>query len=197
MKENKIILISGSPGTGKTTLSIKLADILNIDQLVSTDVLRTTLRSISSEDKNPFLFTVTHESWKYFGERNYENIWSGFLQHCRTLYPTMNYILEKSMDEGRDIIIEGAHITPEFVSTARKEYEKIYHFHLIINENEELLKRFDFKNSSRTIKYLGWKNNLDIIRYIESRILSGLNGSFLLENNSLENTLNQSRRILE
>ena len=41
----------GAPGTGKTTLAIRLAASYNIDQLVSTDILRTILRGVCDKKK--------------------------------------------------------------------------------------------------------------------------------------------------
>jgi 2-phosphoglycerate kinase len=186
---NKAILISGCPGTGKTTTAIKLANFLGIDQLVSTDIIRSVLRS-SNKEENPFLYSVTHEAWKYLGEKNSDNIWNGFLEHCRPLYPSMNYLIQKSFSEGRDLILEGAHITPEFIRAVSPKY-RTYSFLLTVKEDTSLLKRFDYKNNSRTILYDGWKQNFDIIRAIESRVLMDCCFDRVLENSNIDNTLNE------
>ena len=188
--KNRIILISGCPGTGKTTMAIELAKRLKIDQVVSTDIVRGVLRSVSSRDKLPFLFTVTHEAWIYFGKKDSENIWKGFVEHCRSIYSTLNYLLEKSYEEGRDIIIEGAHILPEFVKEVKARYHNVFAFFLRVSEDNVLIKRFDMKNALRTRVYQGWLNNFKIIRQIEDRLLKNSSQFIVIDNFSFDSTEN-------
>ena len=39
-KKGLVVFINGSPGTGKSTLAIKLADRLNVDTILQTDLLK-------------------------------------------------------------------------------------------------------------------------------------------------------------
>jgi 2-phosphoglycerate kinase len=171
-KKPKLILIMGAPGTGKTTLAIRLAASYNIDQLVSTDILRTILRGVCDKKKNKILFTVTHEAWQLYGAKTYENIYKGFLEHCTCLYPHLKHIISKAREEGRDLIIEGAHILPFNYELLDIEGFNVYPILLQVNNDEQLLNRYDLKNNSRIVKYDGWKSNFDIIRYNEKQTLS-------------------------
>ena len=163
------IFISGVPGTGKTTLAMKLAQELGIDQVVSTDTVRAVLRSVGDENKNPVLFSVSHDSWKYFGEKNAQNIWKGFTAHSKLLFPVMVYMLKKSFEEGRSIIFEGVHITPEFIQGL--DFPNLFSFFIIVSEDSILKDRYSMKNSFRSIPHKGWEKNFDVIRFIESKIL--------------------------
>ncbi|MBT3405387.1 AAA family ATPase [archaeon] len=192
MEKNRLILIGGCPGTGKTTLAIKLADKLGIDQVVSTDTVRACLKSVSDCDSNPFLFTVTHEAWKILGERTNENIWGGFLKHCEIIYSSLKFIINKSAIEGRDVIIEGAHLIPNFCKFIDTSKFDVHFFFLRVESDSGLIRRFDLKNSCRRINYSGWGKNLKIIRFIEGKIFKKLpNNVFVLKNEDLIFSLNK------
>jgi 2-phosphoglycerate kinase len=161
----------GQPGTGKTTLAYKLAASLEIDQVLSTDILRTALKSVYREETNKLLFTVTHESWQLYGEKTYDNIYQAYYDHCINLYPYINYVLSKSCAEDRNIIIEGVHVMPfnyDKLDIAGFDVHPIY---LSVSEKDNLIDRYKQKNAHRLKKYDGWSDNYDIIRYIEHRNL--------------------------
>ncbi len=52
--KNKIILITGVPGSGKSTIALRLANILCLDTLVSTDVIKDTLKVYAYDKKYGF-----------------------------------------------------------------------------------------------------------------------------------------------
>lgn len=195
MIKPKVIFICGAPGTGKTTLAIKLAERLGIDQVVSSDIVRAVLRSLSNESNDPLLFSVTHDSWKHFGGKNFENMWKGFIAHCNYLFPVFNSILDKSLSEGRSIIFEGSHITPSFLK--KVGVDNTFSILLTVKDDSSLLERYALKNLPRTVSYSGWKNNFDVIRYIESKILDEKECfTKIIENKNLGEALNEILEVI-
>ncbi|SCN62643.1 conserved Plasmodium protein, unknown function [Plasmodium chabaudi chabaudi] len=62
-KTNYIILLSGASGSGKSTLSCLLSLFLNINRILSTDIIREILRKYDTND-DKYLKYSTYESWK-------------------------------------------------------------------------------------------------------------------------------------
>ena len=56
-----IILLSGAPGTGKSTIASLLASKMAVPHIVSTDSIRHALRTIYSKEKYPILHYSTYE----------------------------------------------------------------------------------------------------------------------------------------
>jgi len=190
---NKIILICGSPGTGKTTLAIKLASFLGIDQVVSTDIVRETLRSLSSKEKSPTLFSTTHESWKFLGEKTQENLSKGSRIHSKVIFNQVVHLINKSEKEGRSMILEGVHLIPEILDYLKLNNSDIFYFYLYIKEKEEHLKRFDLKNKKRSIFHEKWYSNYEDIKIIEENNLEEAKKRALkvIENSSFKETWSQ------
>jgi len=189
--KNKLILISGVPGVGKTTLAFKVANYLNIDQVISTDFIREISKSVLLENSNPFLFSVTHESWKILGNKTSENIIRGSLMHARSIFPQLLYLIKKSENEGRDLIIEGVHLIPEFISYLKDVDMDITYCYLYLEKREEHIRRFDLKNNKRKFFHTKWYDNYDTIKIIDSFNLkeARLRDLSVLENNDLDFSL--------
>lgn len=56
-----IILLSGAPGTGKSTIASLLASRMSVSHIISTDSIRHAMRTIYPKDKYPILHYSTYE----------------------------------------------------------------------------------------------------------------------------------------
>ncbi|KAL3938668.1 MAG: hypothetical protein SGARI_001654 [Bacillariaceae sp.] len=103
----ELILISGSPGTGKSTFAMSVALDQGILKCISTDTIRATMRSFVSHDISPALhrssFAEAFEgdcavrSWK---------------ETCSVLSPSVEGLIDDAMKRGTSIVVEGVHVIP-------------------------------------------------------------------------------------
>ena len=189
--KNKLILICGVPGTGKTTLASHLSKLFEIDQVISTDFIREVSKSMSTPEQNPFLFSVTHEAWKYFGEKTQKNIILGAVSHAESIFSQIIYLINKSKQEGRDLIIEGVHLMPQILDYIPKENSEIIYIYLYLEDKNEHFSRFDSKNKKRKIFHDAWYSNYETIKIIDNYNLfnSKSRNLFTLENSDLNTSI--------
>ena len=115
-----IILIGGSTGVGKSTIATQLAARLGITRIISTDAVREVMRSMFSERIMPALHTSSFEAADAIRgpiPRSADPVIVGFEQQVRAVSVAVEALIERSVLEGTDLIIEGAHLVPGFVES--------------------------------------------------------------------------------
>jgi 2-phosphoglycerate kinase len=145
-----IILIGGSTGTGKSTIATQLAARLGITRIISTDAIREVMRSMFSERIMPALHTSSFEaSGAIRGPmpRSSDPVIVGFEQQLRAVSVAIEALIERSVLEGTDLIIEGAHLVPGFVESpdwSPPWEDKAVVVHLVITVDDEDVHRSHF-----------------------------------------------------
>ncbi|KAG7371834.1 2-phosphoglycerate kinase [Nitzschia inconspicua] len=107
-----LILISGSPGTGKSTFAMSVALDQGILKCISTDTIRATMRSFVSPDISPALHRSSFA--EAFEGDDPVRSWR---ETCSVLLPSVEGLIADAIKRGTSIVVEGVHVVPhnEFI----------------------------------------------------------------------------------
>ena len=114
-----IILIGGTSGSGKSTVSSELAYRLDISRHQSTDMMREIIRSYLSPPMVPTLGFSSYEAWRGLpgssdgGGTAIENpVVSGFLSQFSAMKLALKATIDRAIEERHHLILEGVHVVP-------------------------------------------------------------------------------------
>jgi 2-phosphoglycerate kinase len=111
--DNKIILIGGTAGTGKTTLAKEISYSMNLTHRLGTGFIREILKSYLTKEQFPELYSYT------FRPENSENLKRDFKKQARMVCKAVNSSIKRAHEEGTSIVIEGNHLLPEYLELSK------------------------------------------------------------------------------
>src|SRR5256884_6448486 len=114
-----IILLGGGTGVGKSTVATQLAARLGIVRVISTDAIREVMKGTFSKEFMPTLYTSSFDTGdvvKVKSTRADDAVLVGFRDQVSAVSVGVNALIERAVNEGTDVIIEGAHIVPGFIT---------------------------------------------------------------------------------
>eukprot|EP00551_Chaetoceros_affinis_P014011 CAMPEP_0203699416 /NCGR_PEP_ID=MMETSP0091-20130426/26553_1 /ASSEMBLY_ACC=CAM_ASM_001089 /TAXON_ID=426623 /ORGANISM="Chaetoceros affinis, Strain CCMP159" /LENGTH=281 /DNA_ID=CAMNT_0050572231 /DNA_START=45 /DNA_END=890 /DNA_ORIENTATION=+ len=103
----RLILISGSPGTGKSTFGMAVALDQGILKCISTDTIRAVMRSFVGEDVSPALHRSSYAP-AYDGDDPVRS-WK---ETCACLSKSVDNLVQDAIDRQVSLVVEGVHIVP-------------------------------------------------------------------------------------
>lgn len=116
-----IILIGGTTGVGKSTITSEIAHRLGITRIVSTDALREVMRAIFSEDLMPALYESSFNAWKKirmpFLPSSVDPVTVGFREQTNAVAVGVKAVIERAIKEGLSMVLEGVHIVPGYIES--------------------------------------------------------------------------------
>jgi 2-phosphoglycerate kinase len=106
-----ILLIGGATGTGKSTVATESAYRLGITRVTTTDFIRQTMRAFFSSE---FMPSIHYSSFEVGGrDADDENpLLNGFLEQTRNVLVGVRAAIERAMQEGWSMVLEGVHLVP-------------------------------------------------------------------------------------
>ncbi len=106
MSSPRLLVITGSSGVGKSTLSARAAASLDFSKSASTDTIREALRTQFDADEMPAL----HRS-------SFESAGSGVVEDwhetVKVLSDGVAAIVRRASMKGSDLLLEGVHVIPD------------------------------------------------------------------------------------
>ena len=111
-----VILIGGATGTGKSTVATEIAYRLGITRLTSTDSIRQTMRAFFSREFMPTVHYSSFGAGAALPDAE-DPLVAGFLEQSRNVLVGVRASIDRALEEGWSIILEGVHLVPGLLPT--------------------------------------------------------------------------------
>jgi 2-phosphoglycerate kinase len=181
-----VILLGGTSGTGKSTVSSLLASRLGISTVLSTDTIRHILRNFLSKSTHGVLFASTYEAWKQvkFNEEGIsqkKKVVKGYLEQCAIVCEKLEKVIDSILQRQESVIIEGVHLTVDFIKKILKKHKYTFPFLIYIDKAEKHKERFAVRSRQMTLdaKYNKYVENFEHIRCIQNYLTKTSDRSLL------------------
>jgi 2-phosphoglycerate kinase len=197
------VLVGGTTGSGKSTVSAELAHRMSISRSQSTDMMREIIRAYLSPQVVPTLGYSSFEAWRGLpgsieGQTlEIENlVIAGFLSQFSAMKLALEATINRAIRERHHLIVEGVHVVPtELNLDIRNRNAIVVPMQLATMKKALLrkqLKRRDRENSSQPkSRHL---DKVDDIWELQSWLLSEADraGIPIIQNWYIEDTVNQA-----
>ncbi|MFW6113740.1 MAG: zeta toxin family protein, partial [Actinomycetota bacterium] len=140
-----VILVGGSTGVGKSTISTMIATRLSIVRIVSTDAIREVMRAFFSNYLMPTIHTSSFDADAALIHplpSHVDPVVAGFREQTLSVLVGVRAIINRALKEGTHIIIEGAHAVPGLI--APEQFPNAFIVPLVITVTDEKLHRSHF-----------------------------------------------------
>jgi 2-phosphoglycerate kinase len=168
-----IVLVGGATGTGKSTVATEAAYRLGITRVTSTDFVRQTMRAFFSEEFMPSIHYSSFEAADGLREPEQADdpVIAGFMEQTRNVLVGVRASLERALQEGWSMVLEGVHVVPGTLPTM--DGALVVQCVLAIDDIEEHMSHFMIRDAGSDglrphAKYI---DRLDDIRRIQDYIV--------------------------
>jgi len=106
-----ILLVGGATGTGKSTVATDVAYRLGVTRVTSTDFVRQTMRAFFSREFMPAIHFSSFEAGRATADEDAEGseaVLDGFLEQTRDVLVGVQAAIDRALEEGWSVVIEGA-----------------------------------------------------------------------------------------
>ena len=167
-----IILISGTTGIGKSTVALTLAHRLDFRSMIGTDSIREIMRKVLSSDLIPELHQSSYEAGKFskhYRSSRFNSTILGYSEQVKIVTVGVEALIKRALYEGHNMIIEGVHLSPEFLSNDILEHPNIVFVMLNLSDEIQHKNRFSLRayNVSMRRPVDKYYDNFEQIRIIQ------------------------------
>jgi 2-phosphoglycerate kinase len=110
-----ILLVGGATGTGTSTVATDVAYRLGVTRVTSTDFVRQTMRAFFSREFMPAIHFSSFEAGRATADEDAEGseaVLDGFLEQTRDVLVGVQAAIDRALEEGWSVVIEGVHLVP-------------------------------------------------------------------------------------
>jgi len=136
-----LIVIGGTTGTGKSTITTEVAHRLGITRVTSTDLIRQTMRAFFSSEFMPSIHFSSFEAGTAVAADVPDPLLYGFLEQTRNVLVGVTAVLDRALVEGHSLALEGVHVVPGLVP-ARLEGAVVAQCLVVVEDEEEHARHF-------------------------------------------------------
>lgn len=193
-----VILLGGATGVGKSTIATMLASRLGITRVIPTDAVREVMRSMFTAELFPTLHTSSFDAARLVRNplpRSADPVVIGFREQTSAVSVGIDALIQRAIDEGTDLILEGAHLVPGFLDYDRFKGKAVV-VPLVVTVDEADVHRSHFLLRAREARnrpserYLELFDNIrKMQRYVKSLALQ--HGVAIVPSYNLDATLSQ------
>ena len=139
-------MIAGGTGIGTSTLAMRLAWLLEIDTIVSTDSVREVIRQFLNEDVLPILHVSSYEAGKTIKQvkSSHDRVIYGFLAQSKEVLNGVEAIIKRAIKEKVSMVIEGVHIIPGEMDFLKKYKDKAHIIQVMLDVKQKNKHRLHF-----------------------------------------------------
>ncbi len=168
-----IVFVGGATGTGKSSVATEAAYRLGITRVTSTDFVRQTMRAFFSKEFMPSIHYSSFEAAAGLREPEQaeDPVIAGFLEQTRNVLVGVRASIERAIEEGWSMVLEGVHLVPGMLPPI--EGALVVQCVLAIDDEEEHSTHFMVRDAGSDgvrphAKYL---DRLDDIRRVQDHIV--------------------------
>ncbi|MEE9409551.1 MAG: AAA family ATPase [Candidatus Heimdallarchaeota archaeon] len=145
-----IILLAGVPGIGKSTLSSRLSQRLEITNIIGTDMIREILRQTISAKLVPEIHCSSYEAYKYLKTKLnpiLRHSIVGYEEQSRHIIVGIEATIQSALYSRENTIIEGVHLAPNMIKHSILHEPHVLMILLYLEDGEEHLSRIQERGS--------------------------------------------------
>ena len=190
-----VVLLGGGTGTGKSTVATAVAHRLGITRVTSTDFIRQTMRAFFSPEFMPSVHYSSFEAGHALpaaGREAADPLLLGFMDQTRHLLVGVKASIDRALEEGWSMVLEGVHLVPGMLETPI-EGALVVHVVVAIEDESVHERHFTIRDAEsggvrRHDKYL---DRLGDIRQIQDFIIDEAHksGAPVIENGNIEQAI--------
>jgi 2-phosphoglycerate kinase len=195
-----ILLVGGATGTGKSTVATEAAYRLGITRVTSTDFVRQTMRAFFSKDFMPSIHYSSFEAGDAVEEAEGDPAVQGFLLQTRNVLVGVRAALDRALEEGWSMVLEGVHLVPGLIPEDAIENALVVQCVLAIDDEDAHASHFMIRDaaSGGTRPVDKYMDRLEEIRRIQRLIVSRArrNGVPVIENTNMERAISSVMELV-